>query len=251
MPWKRPYRKRRAVKKGKTRAPRKRFFRSKANGVPDKAGCTVMQPFAPPPPANPLLNQGTAYKSYNVTLAQCPRAAAIAQQYQYYRIKRVTLTFKPLRDTFITAGNNSVPYLYFMIDRMAQFGNVATAQQFKELGAKPIRFDEKTIRISYVPNVAGSVLDNQPAFTTVFAKIHKSPWLPCNQENFLASGYRASEIDHLGIVWMVENPGGDPIQYLMDRQIEFEFKKPALLMPPSQESAVDWDEVIESATETV
>jgi len=46
-------------------------------------------------------NMNTMYEKRNFTIADNPRARAVAAAYQFYRIKKVTLIFRPQVDTFL------------------------------------------------------------------------------------------------------------------------------------------------------
>jgi len=106
----------------------------------------------------------TAYSAYNVSLNSSVRAVAVSKGYQFYRIKRITYIIKPLMDTFVQAQQPqtqaTVPYLYYMIDRAAQFASGFNISQLKAMGAKARRLDDRTLSFSYTPNVLTQTFDN-------------------------------------------------------------------------------------------
>ena len=91
-----------------------------------------------------------------------PRAAAVAGAYQHYRIKRVTLIIRPQVDTFVgggAVGGYTIPNFYFMIDKSGTLPNTITIAAMKSMGAKPIRLDDKMIKVSWRPSVLQQIQD--------------------------------------------------------------------------------------------
>lgn len=190
-------------------------------------------------------NQINGY--FNYSLSSCDRAVQVARAYQLYRIKRVTVEVRPMFDTFITPGavpSGSVPYLYYLIDK--GFNNNSQIFNFnsmRDAGCKPIRMDDKTIRVSFTPHVANAVYDSgitpggvpgAPG-SGLYARPVKAPWLQTNANaNQLSSlgpfqAWAPSSIDHRGIIIGAEQvtvaPSGAS-QYLMTFKVHFQFKKP-------------------------
>jgi len=189
-------------------------------GVPERASCTEVF-------GNNILATNQSYGLYNLSLADCTRARDIAKGYQYYRIKRVTLVVKPTQDTF-QQGGNSIPYLYYMIDRVKQFQAGFNAAQLKAMGAKPRRVDEKNVTFSFTPSVLTETFDaTLSSNTAVQYKI--APWLPCKDTSQLGV-WNPNTTDHMGIVWRIEQEftTGSATAYIVERHIEIEFKKPAV-----------------------
>lgn len=205
--------------------PKRRMNRS--GNVPEHATCSVNLGLQG-------LTSGQAYTGYSSTLANYPRAITIAEGYQLYRIKRITYKFSPLFDTFTNASSSTVPYLYWMIDRTQQMAGVLkNGAQFRQLGAKPIRFDDKTITISFRPNVLTGTLDSQPPpgqNVNQFVQYKISPWLATRDQQTTLTGWNPDSTDHLGIVWLVENNGGENLPYKLEKIVEFEFKKPGFTL---------------------
>jgi len=177
-----------------------------------------------------LLTANTNYTSYNISLAASKRAQDVAKGYQFYRIKRVSIVVKPLMDTFVqptgSGATASVPYLYYMIDRVKQFVNGYTIDQLKAMGAKPRRLDDKTLSFSYTPSVLTETYDNNLA-ANLAVQYKMSPWLPTKDASVVGL-WNPNTTDHLGAVWRVEQVLGTAINFLVERRIQFEFKKPAI-----------------------
>lgn len=180
------------------------------------------------------LAPNTAYKSYNLSLAMCPRAINVAKSYQFYRIKRVTYVIKPNADTFISGQTSSVPYLYYMIDRTQQFQNAVSPDMLRAAGAKPRRIDEKIVQFSYCPSVLNLAYDNTAgAATNVSYKV--GPWLPTKDINQVGV-WNPNTTDHQGVVFYIENVGGS-IGFTFERRFEIEFKKPIVQPLTGEEHA--------------
>lgn len=201
----------------------RRQGRRRTTNVPEWASCSETTLYS-----NTFVS-GQMYQAYNLNLSQCPRASAIAKNYQYYRIKSVQYTFKPLMDTF-TAGGVTVPYLYYLIDKAANAAQATTAAELRSMGAKPLRFDDKTLNVRFSPAVLRFIADNIPAPGIPKPGEYKvSPWLATNDNNDINLPWAASQIDHLGLIFFVETTSG-VIGVSLERTVEFEFKK-ALVTP--------------------
>lgn len=221
-----------AVRKGKKQGPRRgarkmAIKRLPRNNVPERASCSETLSLG-------VQTSNTAYASYSNTLAQYPRASAIAKGYQFYRIKSITYHFKPLTDTFTATSGTSVPHLYYMIDRTKQLVSVSNANQLKQLGAIPHRLDDKIIRFTWRPSVLNGALDAAMGVASYFVQYKMSPWLPCRDMDY-GSVWVANSTDHQGVVYIVENAGGAGVQYAVEKIVDFEFKKPAYEIVPPEE----------------
>lgn len=240
---KRVYRKRKVVRKSK-------ISRGLA-GVPEVASLTEI-----------ISNRATqgvgfyagavSYRLTNMSLALCPRAVQVAQAYQDYRIKRITLAFKPLFDTF-TAGspNVSVPYLYYMVDKRLAVPFNFTIDTLKSMGATPKRFDDKTIVAKYAPAVLQSSITDPGSLTTALAVANISPWLPTSNAPSSIGTYIPSDVDHTGIVWQLYQAGSVPVMYYdIDIMVDFEFRKPRLNgptdPPPGGFKNLQWNESVDA-----
>lgn len=172
----------------------------------------------------------------NLSLKAFDRAAGVGRYYQYYRIKSVKVTFKPLYDTWGTQfATGSVPYLYYIIDNGYSFSPAfcATFNSMRDAGAKAIRLDDKSINVYFKPAVAVSVGDVQGATTTPFSMVKKSPWLNTNANSAGQNpllGWAANGTDHRGIWFGVEQTvlqaGNTQVPYRVSLEAVFEFKKP-------------------------
>jgi len=234
MPPKKMYNKRRYPRKGKKMY--RRGFRP-VKSVGEYASCTVSQWIN----KNTVANQ--IYNMRDIALGQFARAVQVAKAYQHYRIKKITLEFKPAYDTFspqaLPAGQNlQVPYLFYIIDKSGSVPTNVDTPALRQMGAKPIRFDDKTIKVSWRP----SVLTETFGQANAASQYKISPWLSTNANALNPGLFVPSDIDHLGIFWKVDRNGGLPPgveEYTYDVQItvDFEFKKP-LISPSTSEQSV-------------
>lgn len=225
MPAKKVYRRR--GRKGMRKAYRKRAFRP-ARNVPERASCSVTQWIGTVTVANQM------YNLRNISLNQFPRAVSTANSYQHFRIKKVQLEFKPAYDTFIPqAGgpgvNLQVPYLIYLIDKSGSVPTTVGSSDLKQMGAKPIRFDDKSIKVSWRPSVLTETFGN--ALGNGQSQYRISPWLSTNANALNPGAFVPSSIDHLGIFFKLDRAGILPAgveEYTYEVVItcEFEFKKP-------------------------
>lgn len=206
--------------RGKRRAGMKRY-RSKRT-VPEKASLTVTRQFS-------LLTANQVYRLYDVQLNQFARAVNVAKAYQLYRIKNVKLVCSPLSDTFQAGGGSTVPYVYFQIDRTRDIDNIRTTQEFKQLGCKPRRLDDKIVTFQFKPSVLNTTLDSGPTqpVAQAFNQYKISPWLRCRDESGAPGTWNADSTDHMGVVFIQENAGGADVQWKIELVVEFEFMKPS------------------------
>lgn len=207
----------------------RRAGRTTARNVPEYASCSVNQWI------NVVTTANVTYNLRNIALGQFARAASIAQNYQHYRIKKVTLEFLPSLDTFAPlagAGIVQVPYLTYLIDKAGSVPNNADGPQLRQMGAKPVRFDDKKITVSWRP----SVLTETFGQANAASQYKISPWLSTNANALNPGVFAPSDIDHLGIFWKVDRngvlPAGVPeYQYEVRITAEFQFKKPLTAIP--------------------
>lgn len=226
------------MKRVTRRKPVRKNVRRRRNfNEPEKASLTETISY-------PLLTANQNYSSYNLSLANLTRARDIAKGYQFYRIVRVTTVIKATQDTF-TTGGNSVPYLYYMIDRVGQFKNGFTLDQLKAMGAKPRRIDDKTILFSYTPSVLTDTYDNT-AGANAAVQYKLSPWLPCKDQNVVGV-WNPNTTDHFGIVWrfLQDITGPSVSAFSVERRVEIEFKKPAVPTLPLTAEDVPQDVDVE------
>jgi len=165
----------------------------------------------------------------NINLAQFDRAVQVARAYQYYRIKKVEMRFLPLMDTFTDSGLNSVPYFYSLIDKNENLFPVINGfNSLRDAGAKPRRFDDKTIVVSWtpaVPVVTANDSTSVPGISYALPKV--APYLNTNAlANLDPSTWSASTVPHKGLVYGVEAVVNTVRGYQVEITAHFDFKKP-------------------------
>lgn len=175
----------------------------------------------------------TVYRYDTARLSAFDRLVLIAQAYQYYRITKIEMKFKPFYDTYAgpldsAPATSTVPYFHWLINRGDNV-DINSFNALRDAGAKPIRFDDKTITVSWKPSVLNYVRDMtggtaQPVFN--MGRI--SPWLATNQNAGLnSSAWKASEIEHIGILYGVEaDYAPQQLYYGTEVTVHVEFKKP-------------------------
>lgn len=174
----------------------------------------------------------TVYRYDTCRLAAFDRLVLIAQAYQYYRITKIEMKFKPFYDTFATpetAATATVPYFHWLINRGDNV-DVNSFNALRDAGAKPIRFDDKTITVRWKPSVLNYVRDmnSSGSVQPVFNQGRISPWLATNQNAGLnSSTWAASAIEHIGILYGVEaDYAPQQLYYGTEVTVHVEFKKP-------------------------
>lgn len=212
----------RKMKGGKRRGGKGRGARRVRS---EYASCKETHEFA-------VLNANAAYFDYATSLARCERASTIGRGYQEYKITKVEYIFVPMTDTFLP-GQQTVPNLYFRIDKTASLQDFTQVSQLVQTGCKPRRLDDKNIMVKFKPTVLQLARDASNA-TNPWAKPITSPWLSTNKNNNLTTPqWAASSIDHYGLAWFVEQnglpPGAPSTIYTVRQIIHFEFRKPIVL----------------------
>lgn len=234
---------------GKKRMNRRKF--RKARNVPDVASLSVTQWIGQVTTANVM------YNLRNIALGQFARAVQVAKAYQHYRIKKVMLEYKPAFDTFAPQNfggggqNLQVPYLIYMIDKSGSIPTNVDSTALGQMGAKPIRFDDKTIKVAWRP----SVLTQTYGQANTQSQYKISPWLSTNANALNPGVFQPSDIDHLGIFWKVDRagvlpPGYEEYTYEVRITVEFEFKKP-LIEPSANAPASTTVTITNTDTHTV
>lgn len=181
---------------------------------------------------------GTIYNNIDVQLAAFARASAVAQGYQYFRITRVTYKYKPLIDTFIATapGATQVPYLYWVINKTGLEYPGLNLGWFLANGAKPIRFDDKTITISYAPAVSYSMLEAAtPSPVQQPNQARTKQWMNTASDAFNVAAFSPSTVSHAGHYHLVDSQGStQAMKYEVTCTAEFQFKKPNARVPTSE-----------------
>lgn len=185
----------------------------------------------PPAPGATVTN--TMYQYNRFQLSDFPRAVNVAQAYQHFRITGITLTFKPAYDTFSSAlGAAQKMNLYYMIDKADAIPTTVTLEGLKQMGVKPISFDEKPLRITWRPSVLTE--DQNTALAGIGGAYKVSPWLTTNANPGAPGLWLPSNVAHKGIYWYIEQPGANTTIYV-EVELQFQYKKPLvqLLSGPS------------------
>lgn len=219
---------RRGGKRGGRRAGRRRGARGgfrtavKAVRTTDFASCvdTVAEFDA---------SANNVYTLYNIALTNSARAKAIAAAYQLFRIKKVTVVWKPVIDTYV--GTSSVPTLYYMIDKANTLTNVDLAG-LKMAGAKPHTLNERLLSTSFAPAVRTAGPNAVGGTVTVdqSGPVRVSPWLSTNNNagNFPLPSldWTPNGVDHGGLAFAMEQRiSGTPAAATVEIRIHYEFKK--------------------------
>lgn len=213
------------------RMPRRRGFR-RARGVSEWASCT--ESVALTNITGLAYNMNTMFGLNGTNLSQfISRAVPVAQAYQHYRIKRIRLEFKPQYDTFLpdigAAGTGVlVPNLYYIINKSGSIPANPTLDNLKAMGAKPVRLDEKVIKVDWRPSVLS---ENAGIAGDVGSSYKISPWCSTNANANAPGAWQPSTVQHLGIYWFVHRPGTLPagmaeLSFDVQITVEFQFKKP-------------------------
>jgi len=154
------------------------------------------------------------------------RSQTVASAYQQFRIKYVKMTFKPSADTFPAVAGNVIPQLYFMKDLANAIPTNATADTLFSMGCRPRRMDDKNLVYYWKPSTL--VADITAPNVVTASQIRITPWLSTNANSGNpGAAWAPSTVDHLGSVFYVTkiNPG-DAIQYTVDVEVVFQFRKP-------------------------
>jgi len=225
----------------KKTAPRRRVMKKKSvTNVAEYASLSETRSIVAPN-TNNLIN--TLYSLMNTSLDQFTRAPLVAQAYQHYRIKYVSLKMKPPFDTFVsgTSSGYAKPYLYHMIDKSGAIPTNITLEGLKQMGAKPRALDEKALTIGWRPSVLQDAMTTAGSSPVAQGSAYKlSPWLNTNNVS-VGSPWSPSSVDHLGVYWFLEAPligGSNQYTYEIDVEVQFEFKKPLITRSVSSTHAV-------------
>lgn len=166
------------------------------------------------------------------------RAPAIAKEFGLYRIAKIIFTHRPLFDTYSSSlagtGNspNSVPTLYWKMNRYGDNPAAFDGDYMRSLGAKPNRLDDKQVYVSYKPNTL-MAQDNAAGTTT--ASIKMTPWLSTD-DTPNDQAFTLSTAEHYGHCLFIEGGGAGNAQgtvCYMDVKIIYEFKNPRNTVVPT------------------
>lgn len=211
------------AKVGKRRGGKRRGAR-KSRNVPDMASLSCKRTLQAGGGANFAVN--TLYNLMNTQLTDYDRAIQVAQAYQHYRIKSISVTFKPTYDTF-TQGGQSKMHLYFMIDKAGSIPTNVTLEGLKQMGARPFALDEKEKKVTWSPSVLESAMYAPGVGNNIQSKYVISPWLTTTNSPVQPGAFVPSGIDHLGLYWYCEQlVTPTATQYEVEVEVQFQFKKP-------------------------
>lgn len=216
--------------KPKSKRPAKKYVRRnyRKGNVADYAGRSEVRDLVNPNPSPALpptvFQPNQVYRIRDIALDQFDACKLIAQAYQFYRIKRVTLKWIPLVDTFTAGGSETVPRLYYMIDKSGSIPTNIALAGLKKMGAKPLRLDDKQITRGWAPSVLTA--DTAAPGVLQSSQYKVSPWLSTNGNVLNPGAFVASSIDHLGCFFCVEQEIGSSANYRVELTVEFQFKKP-------------------------
>lgn len=168
------------------------------------------------------------------------RARAVCEQFALYRIAKVVFKYKPNADTFVSnggfvggAGAATVPYLYWKMNRFADNPAAWAVQDLKDMGAKPFRFDDKTVTVAYKPNILTSIESGG----SDSGQIKMTPWLNTDDASETAA-FAPSTTEHYGhFYWVdcaVNGNGATPVG-TVDVTIYYEFKNPRVEWTPAEQ----------------
>lgn len=196
----------------------RRVRRARRTNVVERASCSVARTVS-------QQNGNQMYDYSTFQLADYPRAVAVAKAYQYFRIKNIKITWKPQFDSYVASvgGGLLKPQLYYMINKGAGIPTNITLEGLKNLGAKPHAFDEKPISVSFSPAV---LQDTQSLVGSVASSYKVSPWLITNANPDVGL-WNPSNVQHNGLIWYMETPGGVQ-RFDLDIELQFEYKKPLI-----------------------
>lgn len=217
--------KRRVVRK---RNMKKRVSKRNPNNIGGPNTCKVIETIP-----TQVVNLNTPYLFLKSGITGA-RASAIAKEFGLYRIAKIIFTHRPIFDTYSSSlagvGNspNSLPTLYWKMNRYGDFPAAFNGDYMRSLGAKPFRLDDKQVSVSYKPNIL-TVQQDTAGNTPSGIKI--TPWLSTDdtpQDN----AFTLSTALHYGHTLFVEGGGaGNATGAVanLDIKVVYEFKNPRLV----------------------
>lgn len=178
-------------------------------------------------------NANTTY-AHVTQLSSLVRAKQIAPFFQEYKITSVKLIFKPKWDTYPVdlANGQQLPYFLFVNDPASTVPNNIAYQDYISMGAKPVRFDDRSIT-RYMPPC---VIMNSPVTSTTVlpALIKKSPWLPTSSTN--GGPWSINDVVHHGLKALITGvTPADTSQYVVTVGVTVLFRKPLININPASQ----------------
>lgn len=225
---KKGYGRRRPAKK-QARRPRRRVARRTRN-VSDYASLSVTRSMSGSGPGG-LFVANTLYSLMDTSLTDFTRAVQVAQGYQHYRIKYISVKFQPMFDSYVFSGaqTQGKPNLYYMIDKSGSVPTNVTLETLKQMGAKPRALDERPIKVGWRPSVlTADMITGGAAFAVQPSQYKISPWLTTSRNVVSPGAWNANSVDHLGLYWIVDSTtfAAAQLSFKVDIEVQFEFKKP-------------------------
>lgn len=157
------------------------------------------------------------------------RAQAVAAAFQEYRIKYVKLTFRPSADTFTPVAGNTIPQLYFQMNKYNAIPLNANLQTLLDMGCRPIRFDDKNVKKVWKPTVLLGADTAAPGFVVNAQKPMTTPWLSTNNSaQNPGATWTPSNVEHLGCCFFVTKMSAatPTLNYTLDVELVFQFRRP-------------------------
>ncbi len=172
----------------------------------------------------------TIFKLEDISLSAFDRAVQVARAYQYFRMTKVEVQFKPFVDTFTNATTQSVPYLYYMVIKNDAV-DLTSFNQLRDAGAKPVRFDDRTKVVRWKPSVQNQVIGEDALgipTVTAWSEWKTSPWLSTSSQPATDSIiWQPSKVPHKGLIYGVQEDFSTVTQYYeVTITAHFQFKKP-------------------------
>lgn len=222
-------RKKRGGLRGKRMGMRKRFnSKRNPNNIGGPNTCKVVETVP-----SIVVNLNTPYLFIKSGITGT-RAPAIAKEFGLYRIAKLTYRHRPIWDTYSSSlpgvGNspNSIPTLYWKMNRYGDQPAGVNGDYMRALGAKPFRLDDKQVTFSYKPNIL--TVQNDAAANTA-AGVKMTPWLSTD-DTPQDTLFTMSTAEHYGHTLFVEGGGAGTalgaVCYL-DIEVVYEFKNPRLV----------------------
>lgn len=218
-------------KTAKTTKPRSRKFVRPSRIMPNSSKIVETLPTT-------VINLNTPYIFSKAGITGV-RAPIEAQLYGLYRIAHIKYTIKPLFDTYSSSlpgtGNNpnSVPTLYWKINRYGDAPAVFNGDYMRAQGSKPNRLDDKSVVIKYKPNMLMVAEDNAGNNAS---QVKITPWLSTDERP--GDGvFNISTAEHFGHLMLVEGGGagnGQGAVATMDTEIVYEFKQTRIPLATGQ-----------------
>lgn len=245
------------MKKSSTRVRRrraparksKRTYRRKAPKMTydNLAKCSDMFQFGLTKDSSVALQTDTA-ENYQVDLSKFPRASAIAQQYQEFKIDYLEVRIKPYFDTYNsvpgmtppTGSLTRAPQLYKYVVKTGETAP-ADANWFRANGVNAITLaKDKNITMRYKPAIRVGDTTTSTGAGTGFNTIKVSPWLSTNDTT--AVGFVPNTTVHYGHCVFIDSQQASTTNTevcQMEIEAHFVFRKPnTQLTSPSDPALV-------------